>query len=53
MREGAARDEWWTAHVNTHENPADSLTEPLPAGEQNGVTPCSKDSERRSEESGP
>ena len=26
------RDEWRTAYVNTHENPADLLTEPLPAG---------------------
>ena len=34
MREGVARDEWRTAHVNTHENPADLLTKPLPSGEK-------------------
>ena len=32
VREGVARDEWRTAHVNTHDNPADLLTKPLPAG---------------------
>ena len=32
IREGAARDEWRTAYVNTHLNPADMLTKPLPAG---------------------
>ena len=32
VREGVARDEWRTAHIDTHENPADSLTKPLPAG---------------------
>ena len=32
VREGSARDEWRTAYVNTHENPADLLTKPLPAG---------------------
>jgi hypothetical protein len=32
VREGVARDEWRTAYVNTHENPADLLTKPLPAG---------------------
>lgn len=37
VREGAARDEWHTAYMNTHENPADLLTKPLPSGEkQNG-----------------
>ena len=30
MREGVARDEWRTAHVNTHHNPADLLTKVLP-----------------------
>ena len=34
VREGVARDEWRTAHINTHENPADLLTKPLPAGEK-------------------
>ena len=34
VREGAARDEWRTAYVNTHLNPADLLTKPLPAGEK-------------------
>ena len=34
VREGVARDEWRTAYVNTHENPADLLTKPLPAGEK-------------------
>jgi hypothetical protein len=29
VREGAARDEWWTAYVNTDENLADLLTKPL------------------------
>ena len=32
VREGCARDEWRTTYVNTHENPADLLTKPLPAG---------------------
>ena len=32
VREGVAHDEWRTVCVNTHENPADSLTKPLPAG---------------------
>jgi hypothetical protein len=32
IREGASRDEWRTAYVNTHLNPADMLTKPLPAG---------------------
>jgi len=34
VREGSARDEWRTAYVNTHENPADLLTKPLPAGKK-------------------
>ena len=34
VREGVARDEWRTAYVNTHENPADLLTKPLPNGEK-------------------
>ena len=34
VREGVARNEWQTAYVNTHENPADLLTKPLPAGEK-------------------
>lgn len=34
VREGVARDEWRTAYVNTHENPADLLTKPLPVGEK-------------------
>ena len=32
VREGAARDEWRTAYINTHENPSDLLTKPLPSG---------------------
>ena len=32
VREDVARDEWRTAHVNMHENPADLLTKPLAAG---------------------
>ncbi len=34
IREGAARDEWRTAYVNTHLNPADLLTKPLPCGQK-------------------
>jgi hypothetical protein len=34
IREGCARDEWRTAYINTHDNPADLLTKPLPAGEK-------------------
>ena len=34
VREGAARDEWRTAYVNTHENEADLLTKQLPFGEK-------------------
>ena len=32
VREGAARDEWRTSYINTHENEADLLTKVLPAG---------------------
>ena len=34
VREGVARDEWRTAYVNTHLNPADLLTKTLPSGEK-------------------
>ena len=34
VREGAARDEWQTVYINTHDNPADLLTKPLPSGEK-------------------
>ena len=34
VREGAARDEWQTTYVNTHENEADLLTKQLPFGEK-------------------
>ena len=34
VREGCARDEWRTAYVNTHLNPADLLTKTLPNGEK-------------------
>eukprot|EP00970_Alexandrium_tamarense_P013767 scaffold3678_cov106-Alexandrium_tamarense.AAC.1 len=38
VREGCARDEWsdeWrTTYINTHLNPADMLTKPLPPGEK-------------------
>ena len=34
VREGVARNEWRTTYVNTHDNPADLLTKPLPAGEK-------------------
>jgi hypothetical protein len=34
VREGCAKDEWRTTYVNTHSNPADLLTKPLPAGEK-------------------
>ena len=33
VREGVARDEWRTAYVNNHLNPADLLTKTLPSGE--------------------
>ena len=43
VREGVARDEWCTAHVNTHLNPADLLAKPLPSKEKRssfiGVVP--------------
>ena len=34
VREGCARNEWRTAYVNTHLNPEDLQTKPLPAGEK-------------------
>jgi hypothetical protein len=34
IREGAARDEWRTSYVNTHNNEADLLTKLLPAGDK-------------------
>ena len=34
VREGAARDEWRTTYVNTHDNEADLLTKLLPSGEK-------------------
>ncbi len=34
VREGSARDEWRTAYINTHLNPADLLTKPLSPGEK-------------------
>ena len=34
VREGCARDEWRTSYINTHENPADLLTKPLPSGQK-------------------
>jgi hypothetical protein len=34
VREGCARDEWWTAYINTHDNIANLLTKPLPSGEK-------------------
>ena len=34
VREGAARDEWRTTYVNTHDNEADLLTKLLPHGEK-------------------
>ena len=34
VHEGAARDEWRTSYVNTHENEADILTKQLPHGEK-------------------
>jgi hypothetical protein len=37
VREGVAKDEWRTTYVNTHLNPADLLTKPLPAGEKRSI----------------
>jgi hypothetical protein len=34
VREGAARGEWRTSYVNTHDNEADLLTKLLPSGEK-------------------
>ena len=34
VREGAARDEWRTAYVNTNDNESDLLTKPLPDGKR-------------------
>ena len=34
VREGAARDEWRTAYINTRDNAADLLTKVLPMGEK-------------------
>jgi len=34
VREGCARDEWRTAYINTHDNPADLMTKPLASGEK-------------------
>ena len=34
VRESAARGEWRTPYVNTHENEADLLTKQLPSGEK-------------------
>ena len=34
VREGSARDEWWTSYINTHDNVADLLTKLLPNGEK-------------------
>ena len=32
--EGCAKDEWRMTYINTHLNPADLLTKPLPSGEK-------------------
>ena len=34
VQEGAARNEWRTTYVNTHENEADLLTKQLPSGKK-------------------
>eukprot|EP00957_Ditylum_brightwellii_P095130 7245739-Ditylum_brightwellii.AAC.1 len=34
VHEGVTRDEWRTAYVSTHENPADLLTKVLPMGKK-------------------
>ena len=39
ISEGAARDEWRTSYVNTHENEADLFTKLLPSGEKRKVFP--------------
>lgn len=36
VREGSARDEWRTAYINTHDNPADLLTKPLSGEKREG-----------------
>ena len=33
-REGSAQDEWRTAYVNTHQNPSDLLSKPIPNGQK-------------------
>ena len=38
--EGSARDKWHTDYVNTHLNPADILTKPLPSGEKRTEFVC-------------
>ena len=40
VREGAARDEWRTAHVNAHLNEADLLTKCLPSGDKQKGFAC-------------
>ena len=34
IREGATKNEWRTAYLNTHSNLSDLLTKPLPSGEK-------------------
>ena len=34
IREGSARDEWHTSHINTDDNEADLLTKVSPSGEK-------------------
>ena len=34
VREGCARDEWRLAYISTHDNVADLMTKPLPAGDK-------------------
>ena len=34
VREGSAMKEWTMSYINTHDNPADMLTKPLPSGEK-------------------
>ena len=38
--EGSAREEWWTAYINTHVNPADMMTKPLPSGAKRTLFVC-------------